>query len=97
MLHLFLDDRPWFRAKSHGYGTGLPIAWQGWVMLSLHIALIAGLTVLLRNQPVLLTIAVSFAALAPLPLYRARTEGGWHWRWGSRAEEKRQPRRGRRK
>lgn len=26
MLHLFLDDRPWFRAKRRGYGTGLPIA-----------------------------------------------------------------------
>jgi hypothetical protein len=35
-------------------------------------------------------------ALAPMPLYRARTEGGWHWRWGDRAEEKR-PRNGRRK
>src|SRR3546814_6692541 len=34
MLHIFLDERPWFRAKRHGYGAGLPIAWQGWVMLA---------------------------------------------------------------
>lgn len=92
MLHLFLDDRPWFRAKSHGYGTGLPIAWQGWVLLAAHIALIGGLALLLREQPVVLTILVVLAALAPMPLYRARTEGGWHWRWGKR-EEPKKPRR----
>lgn len=80
MLHLFLDDRPWFRPKSRGYGTGLPIAWQGWLMLALHIALITGVAVLLRERPMLMTIFVILAGLAPLPLYRARTEGGWRWR-----------------
>ncbi|HWV59721.1 MAG TPA: hypothetical protein VN034_03635 [Sphingopyxis sp.] len=80
MLHLLLDKRPWFRAKTHGYGTGLPIAWQGWLFLALHIALIAGLAVLLRERPVLMTIAIVLAALAPMPIYRARTEGGWRWR-----------------
>ncbi len=80
MLHLFLDNRPWFRPKSRGYGTGLPIAWQGWVMLAMHMALIAGISVLLRNQPVPMAIFVILAGLAPLPLYRAKTEGGWRWR-----------------
>ena len=80
MLHLLLDNRPWFRPKSRGYGTGLPIAWQGWVMLLVHIALITGVTVLLRERPWMMTIAVILAALAPMPLYRAKTEGGWRWR-----------------
>jgi hypothetical protein len=80
MLHLFLDKRPWFRAKSRGYGTGLPIAWQGWVLLAMHIALIAGIAVLLRERPVMMTIAVVLAGLAPMPIYRARTEGGWRSR-----------------
>ncbi|WP_432768348.1 MAG: hypothetical protein HEQ22_13110 [Sphingopyxis sp.] len=80
MLHLFLDRRPWFRAKTRGYGTGLPIAWQGWLMLAMHIALIAGIAVLLRDRPVLMTVFVILAALAPLPIYRARAEGGWRWR-----------------
>ncbi len=26
------------------------------------------------------TIAIVLAALAPMPIYRARTEGGWRWR-----------------
>lgn len=76
MLHLFLDNRPWFRPKSRGYGAGLPIAWQGWLLMALHIALITGITVLLRERPVLMTIVVILAGLAPLPIYRARTEGG---------------------
>jgi hypothetical protein len=80
MLHLLLDDRPWFRPKRRGYGTGMPVAWQGWVMLAAHIALIAGLAMLLQGRPVLATVMVILAALAPLPLYRARTEGGWRWR-----------------
>ncbi|SBV34306.1 conserved protein of unknown function [uncultured Sphingopyxis sp.] len=80
MLHLFMRQGPWFRAKWHGYGTGLPVAWQGWVLLALHIALIAGLAVLLRERPVVMVIAVVLAALAPMPIYRARTEGGWRWR-----------------
>jgi hypothetical protein len=96
MLHLFLDGRPWFRAKSHGYGAGLPIAWQGWAMLAAHIALIMGLVTLLRDRPAALVSFVILAALMPMPLYRARTEGGWHWRWGNRAEQKR-GRKGRRK
>ena len=80
MLHLLRGDRPWFRPKRHGYGTGLPIAWQGWVMLLVHIALITGVTVLLRDRPWMMTIAVVLAALAPMPLYRAKTESGWRWR-----------------
>ena len=89
MLHLFMREGSWFRAKRHGYGTGLPVAWQGWVLLALHVALIAGLAVLLRERPVVMVIAVVIAALAPMPIYRARTEGGWRWKWGNRAADKR--------
>ena len=80
MMHLLFDDRPWFRPKSRGYGAGLPIAWQGWLMLAMHIALITGIAVLLQDRPAMMTIAVVLASLAPMPLYRAKTEGGWRWR-----------------
>src|SRR3546814_14272282 len=66
MLHPFLDERPWFRAKRHGYGTGLPIAWQGWVLLAAHVALIAGVATLLRGQPVAMTVLVVVAAPSPM-------------------------------
>ena len=58
MLRLFMRKGPGFRQKNSGYGTGLPIAWQGWMLLALHIALIAGLAVLLQGRPVLMTIAI---------------------------------------
>lgn len=89
MLHLFLDSRPWFRAKSRGYGTGLPIAWQGWVLLAAHTALLAGVIMLMQDHPIGLTIAAVVVGLAPMPLYQAKTEGGWRWRWGNRKDSNR--------
>ncbi|NYF33187.1 hypothetical protein [Sphingopyxis sp. JAI108] len=80
MLHLLFDNRPWFRAKSHGYGTGLPIAWQGWALMALHVTLITGVIMLFRDRPVMLTIVAVLAALAPMPIYRAKTKSGWRWR-----------------
>ena len=53
MLHLLLNDRPWFRPKRRGYGTGLPIAWQGWLMLAAHMVLIIGLALLVTLLVVL--------------------------------------------
>lgn len=80
MLHLVMRKGPWFRPKSRGYGTGLPIVWEGWFFIALHVAMITGLAVLLHDRPVMVTIAVVLAGLAPMPIYRAKTEGGWHWR-----------------
>ena len=30
----------WFRAKRYGWGWGLPVTWQGWIVLVAFIALI---------------------------------------------------------
>lgn len=76
MLHLLFDGRPWFRPKKRGYGSGLPIAWQGWALLAAHVALITGVSMLLHDRPAMMTIFVILAALAPMPLYRAKTGGG---------------------
>lgn len=32
----------WFAAKRHGYGWGLPSAWQGWVVLGVYVVLALG-------------------------------------------------------
>jgi hypothetical protein len=82
MFWLMNDSKPWFRQKSYGYGAGLPIAWQGWALLAFHIALILGLALLLEHKSAALIAAIIAAAILPLPLYAARTEGGWRWRWG---------------
>lgn len=35
-----MSDKPyWFPAKTHGWGWGLPCAWQGWVVLGTYVAM----------------------------------------------------------
>jgi hypothetical protein len=85
MLHLFMGNEPWFRAKRFGYGAGLPFRWQGWVLLISHMALIIGLAFVLNDRPLILLPLILLIAFAPLPIYAARTEGGWKWRNGGDA------------
>ena len=93
MLHLFMEKGPWFRAKSHGYGAGLPFRWQGWALLAAHISVMIGIALALPDRPLLMAILITGAGLAPLPIYAARTEGGWRWRWGKPDSKDRQKRR----
>lgn len=82
MIHLLFDKGPWFRAKRFGYGAGLPFKWQGWVLLLTHMAVIIGLALLLADKPLISVPLTLVLALAPMPIYAARTEGGWKWRSG---------------
>lgn len=82
MLHLLSDKRPWFAARRYGLGSGLPIRWQGWALMVAHIAVVAGWAKASAAHPVIAAVAVIVAVIAPLPIYAARTEGGWRWRWG---------------
>lgn len=71
----------WFAARTYGHGSGLPMVWQGWVMLAVHIAVIlAGLPLAAKN-PTIYAIYAVVMALIPMPLYAAKTQGGWKWRW----------------
>jgi hypothetical protein len=81
MLHLFKNEGAWFRAKKFGYGAGLPFKWQGWALLLGHMALIIGAALLFKDSPVIFVPLALLIALAPMPVYAARTEGGWKWRW----------------
>jgi hypothetical protein len=85
MLHLFMKKGPWFRAKRFGYGAGLPFKWQGWFLLGTHMAVIMGLAGLLADQPLIMVPLMLLIAFAPMPIYAARTEGGWKWRNGDDA------------
>ena len=75
------DDGAWFAPKRLGYGAGLPIAWQGWVLLLGHMAVILGGVWAFQPQPVAVMAWVFLMALLPMPLYAAKTRGGWTWRW----------------
>ena len=78
------DGPEWFAQKRYGYGAGLPIAWQGWAVLGVYMAVV-GLTVWLLEPwpPAIFAILVTATFL--LVLVSARTtRGGWRWRWGRR-------------
>ncbi len=78
------DGPEWFAPKRYGYGSGLPIAWQGWVVLGLYMAIV-GLTIWLLGQRPLAIVAILIPATLLLMLITARTtRGGWRWRWGRR-------------
>lgn len=74
-----VKDGAWFAPKRFGYGSGWPIAWQGWVLLITHVTIILGGTTLIQNETAKLAWIVTFTIL-PMPLYAAKTRGGWRWR-----------------
>lgn len=72
--------KPWFAPKRYGYGAGLPISWEGWVLTGLLLGFAIGGQFLL--PPELHIPLVLIAAGAFVVVTRRRTEGGWRWRWG---------------
>ena len=80
------DDGAWFAQKTHGYGAGLPIAWQGWVLLAgyIGIMLLAGLLIE-WDREVGLPVGIGLMLVSTVVLTllaSAKTRGGWRWRWG---------------
>jgi hypothetical protein len=80
------DDNYWFAPKRYGYGAGLPIAWQGWVATIVHLTVIALVVLWLHKALLALAITLSFVVFGPLPLYAAKTRGGWKWRVGGKPD-----------
>ncbi len=86
MLHKFFEPGDWYAPKVYGYGTGLPIAWQGWALLLVYIGLLAALGGLIALDEELGP-AIAFVLFVPATLgfaviVKRRTRGGWRWRWG---------------
>ena len=78
-----MSDGPgWFAPKRYGFGSGLPISWQGWLVLLVYLAIVlAALLLLGEKNPA--TIAVIVIATAVLLVITSKTtRGGWRWRWG---------------
>jgi len=80
--------KAWFAPKRFGYGAGMPIAWQGWVVM---LGFIAAMALVVRFAPALLPPVIAAPVILCLSLVlialvvaiaRAKTEGGWRWRWG---------------
>ena len=79
-----MADGDWFAPKLFGYGSGLPIAWQGWVVLGVYILALAaaGFALLPRHWWVWAAI-IAILTLGLTVIAAQHTRGGWRWRWGS--------------
>jgi hypothetical protein len=78
-----MDDRPeWFSAKRYGYGTALPISWQGWLVVAIYFAVTIGSAFLFAKRPVILLSIIFPATVIFLVIAVRTTKGGMRWRWG---------------
>jgi hypothetical protein len=76
------DDPDWFASKRYGWGSGLPIKWQGWVLLVGYMLLLGIATFVIRGNRIgFASVAVILTAIFSVIAART-TKGGWRWRWG---------------
>ena len=73
----------WFPAKTYGWGWGLPIKWQGWVVIAVFLLLLLG-GVLLKQYAA--DAIIGFATLLSVILFAICWLKGepTHWRWGGK-------------
>jgi hypothetical protein len=79
---MHVEPKYWFPAKRYGWGWGLPVAWQGWVVLvGFFCLLLFGAFVLLPNRGAGAFIAYS-ALLCVLLILVCWVKGERpRWRW----------------
>jgi hypothetical protein len=76
------DGPEWFAPKRYGFGSGMPISWQGWVVTLGFIAIALATALLFAAKPIVM-FAILVPATATLVVITAKTtRGGWRWRWG---------------
>jgi hypothetical protein len=80
-----MADRPeWFAPKRFGYGAGLPISWQGWLITILFIAIVGLIALFFGDRPLVLIAVLVPASLVLIVITAMTTRGGWRWRWGEK-------------
>lgn len=75
----------WFAAKQYGWGWGLPLTWQGWVVLVGYLALVlAGIPLLHASRGNFAYLGyVSVLTVAFIAICWRKGEPP-RWRWGRR-------------
>ena len=82
----------WFKAKRYGWGTGLPLTWQGWLftILLVVLILIAAFVDGICSSTIELKAVLRFVldtlllSLVWLICIKDKIEGGLKWRWGDK-------------
>lgn len=78
-------QRYWFPAKRYGWGWGLPITWQGWVVLIAFLVLLsAGVHLFPPKQSTISFIAYVVALTVVLLVICYLKGEPPRWRWGGK-------------
>jgi hypothetical protein len=81
------DERKyWFAAKRYGYGWGLPLTWQGWLVFIGYLVLlmVGGIYVIdLKLHPVVYYVFLSVLTVVLLGIVWKKGEKA-RWRWGEK-------------
>jgi hypothetical protein len=80
------DTSFWFPVKTYGWGWGLPVRWQGWVVLVAYAALLFfGIPYLVAERDVVafLLYVVGITVLLIVVIV-AKGERPAAWRWGKK-------------
>ncbi|WP_176591085.1 hypothetical protein [Sphingobium sp. EM0848] len=76
-------SKAWFAPKRYGYGSGLPVTWQGWLVLLTFIGVVLLVQIALTGIALILCTGLAIGILCII--CALKTEGGWRWRWGDRS------------
>ena len=76
----------WFPAKKYGYGWGLPVTWQGWIVFLSYLLLVAIASITLTDTPreVISLIAFVFILTAVFIGICIKKGEKAAWRWGDK-------------
>jgi hypothetical protein len=81
-----MNDEPtfWFPVKRYGWGWGLPVCWQGWLVLVAYLALLAaGIYYFAPRQAALsLFLYMTVLTAVLLAVFALKGERPLRWRWG---------------
>jgi hypothetical protein len=77
------NPRYWFPAKHYGWGWGLPIAWQGWLVFSAFLGLVIAGAFLFPPRSALAAYLTYVVVLSVALIFVCWLKGEpSHWRWG---------------
>ena len=76
------DGPEWFAPKRYGFGSSLPISWQGWAVTLAYGAVMTAIVTTMKERPAQLAAAAIPPTVIFIVICARTTRGGWRWRWG---------------
>lgn len=82
--------KPWFRSKRYGWGWGLPLTWQGWIVFTIYLFIVMylvyglnGRSYFLLNTPMHILLPFFIATIIFIIIASITGEKP-QWRWGGK-------------